>query len=402
MSDRQARLWSVAVVAYLALAYYIINYPLIGRFSPEVEIYVIRPLIWSGLGLISYLLLRRVSYRPLFDRTFTALAVLSGLFSIAVLICAGLLFGFGHSPYARDAVHMAQNFWYLAAFVCGLELSRSYLMTVWGRVNAPIAFTVVALIYAAVMFVPREFDSLMTSDQSSLRAFSGNFMPGISESIMATFLVSVGGPLPAIVYHLSLEAFRWLSPILPTLGWTAAAFIGTLTPAAAMLIVRDAYFNTQEAVADETGDIDRSDDTEDNDSKTKNGKFGVSPFLLFGVTLIVAMIWLNAGLFGVTPHLVSGPSMKPGLAPGDIVFTEDVDPNSIKVGDVIRYQGSQGDVIHRVIAIEWGPQEKQFITQGDNNNTIDAPVPFSRVKGKLVYDIPYVGWLPIKIRDLVQ
>lgn len=398
LSGRQALLWSGVVLTYLALAYYLIYYPLSGRFSPDVDIYVVRPLIWSGLAVLSYILLRRVTDRPVFEKAFTFLALLAGLFSVSVLICSGILFGFGHSPFARDALHMGQNFWYLTAFVVGLEMSRAYLMAVWGKINAPIAFTLIAVIYAAVMFAPGQFETLTTTDQSSLHSFSRTFMPGISESIMATFLVTLGGPLPAIVYHLSLEAFRWLSPILPTTTWTAAAFIGTLTPAVAMLIVRDAYFSTEAAVADDEAEAGEDDASKEAEAAKKRG---VSPFWLIGGTVIVAMIWLNAGLFGVTPHLVSGPSMKPGLEPGDVVFTQEVDPESIQVGDVIQYSSPIGDVIHRVIRIEWGPDEKQFITQGDNNNVEDAPVPFSRVRGKLVYDVPYVGWVPIKLKDLV-
>jgi signal peptidase len=282
---------------------------------------------------------------------------------------------------------MAENFWYISTFIFGLEMSRAYILHVWGKVNALLAFGFVALIYAAVWIAPGQYENLAEHDRM-LSTAGRTFLPGVSESIMATFLASLGGPLPAFIYHLSLESFRWLSPILPRLEWTIAAFIGTLTPALAMLIVRDAYFSgaaevTAEAEAEEPA------------------RRGVSPLLLFGGALIVAMIWLNTGMLGVQPFLVSGPSMKPELGPGDVVMVKEVDVARIKVGDVIRYSLPGGSVIHRVKETANTPQGRVFITRGDNNNTDDAPVTAAQYQGKVVLKLPYVGWIPVEIKHLL-
>jgi len=393
-TDREARLWSVVVLAYLGFGYWLFNYALPGELSPDLNFYVVRPAVWGGLGLLSFLLWRRVSDRPLAEKMFVVLALLAGAFSVSALICAGVLFGFGHSPFARDAVIMAKNVWYLSTFILGLEMSRSYLMAVWGKLNWGVAFTLIALIYAAVWLAPGQFENVAAGDQASLHTFGRTFMPGISESIMATFLVALGGPLPAFIYHMSLESFRWLSPILPKLDWAVAAFVGTLTPAVAMLIVRDMHFGSQENEAVPGEDVDEEEATKGR---------GVSPLLLFFGSLLVAAIWLNAGLLGVTPYLVSGPSMEPGLGPGDVVITRDVDAASIEVGDVIRFSTEgQGYVIHRVVAIDQAANGLWFTTKGDSNNREDPLVHESRLEGKLVFDVPYVGWLPIKVKELLN
>jgi signal peptidase len=392
-SDREARLWSVVVLAYLGFGYWLSNYALPGEVSPELNIYVLRPAVWGGLGLLSFLLWRRVSDRPLMEKAFLLMSLLAGAFSVSALICAGVLFGFGHSPYARDAANMAKNVWYLSTFILGLEMSRSYLMAVWGKVHWGLAFTLIALIFAAVWLAPGQFENVAEGNQASLHTFGRTFMPGISESIMATFLVALGGPLPAFIYHMSLEAFRWLSPILPKLDWTIAAFVGTLTPAVAMLIVRDIYFG---------GQVDEAAGEDADEEETKSGG-GISPLLLFFGSLLVAAIWLNAGMFGITPYLVSGPSMKPGLGPGDVVFARSVDVESIEVGDIIRFRAAnQGYVIHRVVDIDYAPDGLWFTTKGDNNNLEDPLIHQSRVEGKVVFDVPYVGWVPIKLKEILN
>jgi signal peptidase len=386
LSDGWARGWSGFVLGYLLLAYYLLNYPLRSEFSADVTVYALRPAVWSGIGLVCFLLWRRLGERPFSERAFVFLSGLAGVFSIAVLLCAGILFGFGHSPYARGAVHMAQNTWYIAAMIFGFEMSRSYLMAVWGKINATLSFTAIALIFAALWFSPGQYENLTTGNQESLHLFGRTFMPGISESIMATFLVSVGGPLPAFIYHFSLEAFRWLSPVLPTLGWAEAAFIGTLTPAIGMLIIRDAYFNGIAEITEEEAEARRG---------------GVSPLVLLAGGLFVAAVWLNTGLFGISPHLVSGPSMKPNLSPGDLVISRSVDVEDIRAGDIIQFDTPHGDVVHRVIRVQHSGQGPVFITKGDNNNTEDPPITASQVEGKVILDVPYVGWVPIKLKEVI-
>lgn len=393
-TDRTAQLWSVVVLAYLGFGYWLFNYALVGEISADINFYVVRPVVWGGLGLLSFLLWRRVSDRPLAEKSFVLLALLAGAFSVSALICAGLLFGFGHSPYARDSVNMAKNVLYLSTFILGLEMSRSYLMVVWGKVNWGLAFAVIALIYAAVWLGPGQFENLAAGDQASLHVFGRTFMPGISESIMATFLVALGGPLPAFIYHMSLEGFRWLSPILPRLDWAIVAFVGTLTPAVAMLIVRDIHFGTQ-------ADEEAAGEDVDEEESTKGR--GISPLFLFFGGLLVAAIWLNSGLLPVSPYLVSGPSMQPGLGPGDIVFAKTVDPESIELDDIIRFStDGQRYVIHRVVDIDYAPDGIWFTTQGDSNNVRDPIFHESRLEGKVVFDVPHVGWLPIKLKELLN
>jgi signal peptidase len=374
----------------LAAAYWMGNYVLPGRMSPDLQVYVVRPLIWGGIGLFAFELWRRITDRPVVERTFLGLALLAGVFNVSALICAGVLFGFGHSPYSRQIFHMTENLWYIGTLIFGLEMSRAYLLTVWSRKNATLAFIATALIIGALWFAPGQYDVLIQHDhQRAVQVFGRTFMPAASESLMTTFLAMLGGPLPAFVYHFSLESYRWVSPILPRLDWTIATFVGTLAPAVAMLIVRDAYFGVRAA----------EEPAAEAEAAPKKG--GFSPLLYLGLTVIVALIWLDTGMLGVKPALVSGPSMKPYLGPGDMIITKDVGASSLKVGDVVKYRGAHGDVIHRVVEIKNGPAGLTFITQGDNNNVADPPVTPDQIEGKLVLKIPELGWIPIEIRKVL-
>src|SRR5262249_29878997 len=144
--------------------------------------------------------------------------------------------------------------------------------------------------------------------------------------------------------------------------------------------VRDAYFADEAETADAEGSA-------------------ISSRMIVLTTLVVGLIWLNTGMLGIQPALVSGPSMRPHYGPGDIVMVKDVSARDLKVGDVIKFQAGSKEVIHRIVAITPGSSGTFVFTQGDHNNVADAPVALSAVQGKVVLKIPYAGWVPIKLRE---
>ena len=71
---------------------------------------------------------------------------------------------------------------------------------------------------------------------------TGRFiLPDISESLLATFLAFLGGPVAAIAYRGVLTVFEWYSPILPDLPWLATGFVGTAAAMLGFLIVQGTY-----------------------------------------------------------------------------------------------------------------------------------------------------------------
>jgi len=97
------------------------------------------------------------------------------------------------------------------------------------------------------------------------------------------------------------------------------------------------------------------------------------------------------------PLIVLSGSMTPIMLPGDIIVIKSVDQNELKVGDIVAFKpprsGPNTLVTHRIISVEEG-KERLFQTKGDANNEKDAfKVPASEAVGKLVFVIPFVGYL---------
>jgi len=118
---------------------------------------------------------------------------------------------------------------------------------------------------------------------------------------------------------------------------------------------------------------------------------------------------------------VESSSMIPTLNIGDVVIIVGVDPNDIKVGDIIVYNKVslmpskkpailplKTPIIHRVIGVVKVEDKVFFITKGDANIAKDSwYVPPEGVLGKAVMineyplRIPYVGYFSLFLHNLI-
>jgi signal peptidase I len=369
---------SLQVVAYLGLAVLVTNLALPLAVSGGLNLYVAQPAIWLGLGALCVRLQGRAA--PLPARGLLVLSVLAGLVEIGGSAAAGLVYGFGYSTYARGPLPIAENLFYLGSFLFGVESARAYLVGRWQGRGWP-AFLGIAVLFAAVAVPLARWEMFAASADARFAVSGRYFLPAVADSFLATALAAAGGPWASIAYRGVVLAAEWLSPFLPQLTWTEAALVGVLGPGAALLGLRS-------ALAGEPAETDRAE------------KRRVPAWLVTFSAIIVAAIWLNTGLLGVRPALVSGVSMEPNLVLGDIVVTRSVPVETLKAGDIVRYQSGAVPVLHRIIEVRRGPDgQRVFITQGDNNNFGDAPVPASAVSGKVILTIPKLGRIPIAVKS---
>ncbi|MDK2916601.1 MAG: signal peptidase [Euryarchaeota archaeon] len=115
--------------------------------------------------------------------------------------------------------------------------------------------------------------------------------------------------------------------------------------------------------------------------------------ILLGAAVLVGLL-LFVG-HGMMLMVVLSGSMTPLMLPGDAIIVAPVDPDQVKVGDVVVFQhpgqGERMVITHRVIGID--ADTGLYATKGDANN---APDSFSISKddiiGRPVFLIPFVGF----------
>lgn len=113
------------------------------------------------------------------------------------------------------------------------------------------------------------------------------------------------------------------------------------------------------------------------------------PILIINLTLLIKS-YTNKDevptIGGFSPMIVLTDSMLPEIASGDLIFVKQIDPEDVKVGDIISFFDPAGNgssvVTHRVIEIVDDNGVTKWRTRGDNNNTEDRLlVPFENLVG---------------------
>jgi len=141
--------------------------------------------------------------------------------------------------------------------------------------------------------------------------------------------------------------------------------------------------------------------------KTENILRDILETVAYAVLGVLIAIFIYRGLIfllGTDRPVIDvvSESMSPSINKGDLVVVKQVEPQDIKVGDIIVFDtlSQPLPVIHRVRAIN---NDGTFQTLGDNNGGVqhdwEKQIEPSAVVGKAVLVIPYVGWVKIIICD---
>lgn len=112
------------------------------------------------------------------------------------------------------------------------------------------------------------------------------------------------------------------------------------------------------------------------------------------VMIIPSIIYLCPFLIGADgSYIVLGGSMKPTLSPGDLAFTEKVDPAEVEVDEIVVVRSDSGVYMHRVVEAN----QSLFRLKGDANEEPDSSyVNGSEIIGKTSLILP-MGYTYTKI-----
>lgn len=122
------------------------------------------------------------------------------------------------------------------------------------------------------------------------------------------------------------------------------------------------------------------------------------------IQILVTLLYIGIGVAVVGTFVPNGwklkvvatGSMRPAIPPGSVVVVHPVTPLSIQVGQIVTYNSptKKGETItHRVIAKNDKQGVPFFITKGDANSTNDPEIVGGQIVGRVLFHVPYVGYL---------
>lgn len=121
--------------------------------------------------------------------------------------------------------------------------------------------------------------------------------------------------------------------------------------------------------------------------------------VLVVLMIVCAVFLMGSRLIGFQCFNILSPSMEPLYSVGDLIYVKEVDPATIKEGDVITFVLNEDLLVgtHRVIRVD--AENQHLYTKGDANEIEDgAPVHFNNVIGVPKFSIPKLGY----VSDFVQ
>lgn len=309
------------------------------------------------------------------------LGLMVGLLQIALRMLAGVFFGFGYSPYPHDLASILYYFPFVFGILAAHELVRWRVATaLTARYGEGVALLAGWGLLAAVAFTPGAYLRL-ASGATAFEWAGRAWFPMTAAGLFATYLALRSGPLAAFAYLGIMAAFEWYFPILPSIPWPVEALVGVGVPVLGVGLLEQSDIRSASA--------DAPDDS-------------IAWGPIAGAFAMVVLVWFNAGVFGVRPAIVHGHSMEPTMYTGDLVLSEQVEPDDLEVGDIIRFRAGSLVVLHRIIEITFDDEGRQiFITQGDNNSAADSPVYPEDVDGRLVAHVPKVGWPVVVLKRAI-
>lgn len=341
---------------------------------------LIRAILWSGMVLLIWRL-PKMRYRGKlkFQETLNQWAFNFAIIFVMISFGAGIIDGFGNSPYTNSIVGILMNILVIGSLVTGREFARSFLANSFGNSKNNI-WLILLTLFMTFINIPIQMIVELKDFKDVVEYTAQYILPELSKNIMSLYLVLMGGPIPSIIYSGVIEAFKWLLPILPDLKWITTALIGTLCPIFFSMILKNIYVS-------ETKTLKIREIEEEKLGKT----------IVISVACI-AIVWFSLGVFPIYPSVIATGSMEPLIMPGDVILIDKRDIKDIKMGDVVQFKREDIYISHRIIEIVDMGSEQDYRTKGDNNSVADSElVREEQIKGKVVGVIPKIGWLKLII-----
>lgn len=387
-------MWLVALVMVLG-SYAAVS--ALGRFLPEMQYYLASVIVWAAVTAALILMDKRANAGDLASFRLNKRVIINALYlaalQLAALISTGFFMGFGKTPFSLAPIFILVNTAFFGTSIMAFEFARAYLIKSCSRKRIFLGLVLVSILFTIISFNFAAYTAALQG-ASFFEFFGGRWIPAFAINFAASYLALLGGPTSSLAYMLPLQAFQWLSPILPNPDWAVRGLVNTAIPALGLLFLNEGV---------RTGRLIRYGLIRKTDLRKFPKKTSALPWVL---VLIVAMtiLWIPTGLLGFKPSVVASNSMSPTLEIGDVVIVVPSDPSSIKVGDIVQYTraGYGISITHRVVSIE--PSGKAYIitTKGDANNVADDLISATGKIGKVVQVVPKIGLLTIYLRDFVS
>ena len=365
------------IIYSLLIIYLVLNVFVVIPLSLNYYNEIFHPLMWIIICGVAIYLSKDSGLRVKGEKDKTQSLIIALIIYIIVYFLLGLIFGFEKTPYSKDLFSILKNIWSFGGLIFFQEFIREALVK--NNKKKKLNFIFMTILFMLINLNYSNIGSHFKDLKELFIYSSTTLIPAILESAIATYLVYIGGAKFSIIYRLFVTIPPFIVPIIPNLDWFASAIVGVTLPLAIYIYMNYVHVNRSERLS-------------------KRERRSYNPVVYVPVFAFIALLaGFVMGLFKYQPIAVLSGSMSPTFNRGDAVVVNKLntkEKGELKKGDIIQFESRTKYVVHRIVEVtndNYG--NKQFITKGDHNNTIDeGKVALEDVKGKVSFVIPLIGY----------
>lgn len=343
---------------------------------------------WGGAATValaaavSCFIVRKRSIHSFHKWQVTLIVSVAAVLFLTLYYLTGLEYGFALSAKGDlTFTSLVEKVIPIVLVVIFSEILRDVLLAVQSTAVVPIAYAIGVLsdlICAGGIIAVRS--SYHLADLFGITVF-----PALTANLLFTYLSRRYGKAPNIAYRLFMTLYVFVIPAISNIPRALHAFTLLILPVLLYAFVSVLY--------------------EKKNRKTRQRGKAI-PIILSSVSiaLMLGFVMLITCQFRFGMVVIATESMTGEINKGDAVVYETYEHyGEIMEGDVIVFEENNRRIVHRVVEIVTVNGQKQYITQGDANEDVDAGYRTdAHIVGVVHFKILYVGYPSLWLRDVLK
>ena len=343
--------------------------------------------ILSAVSLGLFFLLKPDLRKERFYTEILLIIIISILFYFAITYLLGFLWGVYYTSFSKTAVGRLVNVCSTVVLVLAIENIRSIFIK-----NSAYHKEIVYILplVCAFLEIPSMISNIRmyTTASDLLNIFLNLLLPCIVKNITLTYIVYKADFRCSIVYQLLFLIPNYFVPFFPNLGDFFYIVFNVIFPIIVLMLVVNVTITKDGKI------------TNSRNLLTKNTLSNIG--IICMISFILVVLYLTSNMFRFTAFAIGSESMSRSINKGDMVII-DKKPKAIQEMDVIAFKEQGRIIVHRVISVEKKGNTMVYQTKGDANPTPDNwKVYDSAVVGKVKMKISMIGWITVKLSEVIQ
>lgn len=367
-------------IIIILLLIYIIFYKIFLSSLGQMGTYIINPLIWIAIAIVCHFSLGSNNKRFKNQNMFISIMTVVSLIYVISYYGFGIIAGYTNNPFSTTISGIIINLFSLWIVICLKEYIRYLFLHI--KIKHKISY----FVFLFLVFFLSDISLVnILNNNSLLDLLAKELLIPMIVNLLMMYLSYISDFKAAIITRSIILLPSLFFRVTPDYEW----FVIMIFNIAFGLI---SYLTLQYFINKNEKDIP---------SHLVNN---IHPRRwIISTTILFITIAFGAGFFNIKPVVILTGSMKPLINPGDMVVINTENINSIIVGDIIEFKVDDKSVVHRVIEIVYRDGNKRYITKGDANKKEDAfIVTNEQLVGKLIFNIPYIGYPTYLIKNIVN